>query len=122
MTNEGNAQTVGAKNYTADQEQALIDHANANEGISFKDAGVIAESWGKSPRSIIAKVQSMGLAYIPKAKPAKRPKGRTKADMLQIIADRLSADAASIGGLSKATASSLDALITLLPETAQNES
>ena len=101
------SQKVSA-NYTAEQEQALI----AAAPVSYFDAVILAENMGKSVRSVIAKVQSLELQYIPKPKPVKREKGRTKAETADLIRESL--NGAAIPGLEKAPANALNALLAAL--------
>lgn len=99
-----------AKNYTAEQEQILTDSAP----VSFEDCQQFAVDFGKTPRSVIAKVKQLGLEYIPKAKPSKKvSKGDTKAELVRKIEAELdSAD--YLGGLEKATASALVNLLGVI--------
>jgi hypothetical protein len=70
-------------NYT-DKEAKVLASASP---LTFEKAQEIADQLGKTQRSVIAKAKSMGLAYIPKAKPVKasRDMGPTKADTLSAI-------------------------------------
>ena len=65
----------------------------------------------KTHRSIIAKAKSLGIDYIPKAKPLKKAKGLTKSDLVNQIAVALGADSADFDGLDKATMSALNGLL-----------
>ena len=94
-------------NYT-DKEAKVIASASP---LTFEKAQEIADQLGKTQRSVIAKAKSMGLAYIPKAKPAKRPAGETKADLVNRIAVALGSDSAELVGLEKATTASLNAIL-----------
>ena len=96
-------------NYTPEQEQILRDAAP----VTFFEAGEFAETFGKSQRSVIAKVQSLGLDYIKKPIPAKRPKGATKAELVAEISARLGLET-PVNGLDKATASALSTLVDAL--------
>jgi hypothetical protein len=58
--------------------------------LTFEKAGELASELGKTQRSIIAKAKSLGLDYIPKAKPkATGEKGITKAQILADIREKL---------------------------------
>lgn len=92
-------------NYTAEQVAALENAAP----VSYFDAVELAENMGKSVRSVIAKVQSLELEYIPKPKPVKREKGRTKAETAALIRESL--NDAVIPNLEKAPANALNALL-----------
>lgn len=92
-----------AKNYTDEQEAHLV----SNAPISFEDTQVLAVAWDKSPASVRAKVISMGLEYVPKARPSKKvSKGDTKAELVSKIEEALDAWD-MLKGLEKSTASAL---------------
>ena len=67
---------------------------------------------GISSRSVIAKAKSLGLEYTVKAKPARKKTAPTKMDIVRAIEKGLDADQGSLDGLVKATAQSLDALLS----------
>jgi hypothetical protein len=94
-------------NYTEEQEARL----KGASPVSFADAQAFADEFGKSVKSIIAKVLSLDLEYIPKAKPAKRVGGVTKAQLVEAIAAEVGAD---LSGLEKAPARALNALALAL--------
>lgn len=94
-------------NYT-DKEAKVVASASP---LTFEKAQEIADQLGKTQRSVIAKAKSMGLVYIPKAKPAKRPAGETKSDLVNRIAVALGGDSAELVGLEKATTASLNAIL-----------
>ena len=64
-----------------------------------------------STQSIIAKAKAEGIDYIAKAPAAKRAKGATKAQIVSAIESKTNA---KLGGLEKATASSLGKLLDAL--------
>lgn len=99
--------------YTKEQEAVLTKTATENGSVSFEMAEALGEQFGKSARSVIAKVKQLGLAYTPKAKPAKREKGLTKADLIAQIAENLGTNAEVLAGLNKATAKALSELVDL---------
>ena len=78
------------------------------QDIASQDAFMAA---GKSHKSVIAKAKSMGVAYIPKAKPAKRPTQDTKSDLVDRIAVALGGESSDFDGLSKATTAALLAVL-----------
>ena len=86
--------------------------------ITFADAQALADDFGVSTKSVIAKIHSLnaqndaGITYVPKPKASKRPQGMTKADLVAAIADAVNADADALEGLSKAPARALNALLT----------
>ena len=103
-------------NYTAEQVAALIDAAP----VSYDDAVIFAAEWEKSPKSVIAKIKSLDLEYIPKAKPKKRPTQETKAQIVEDIQAMLEWE---LMGLTRATTRSLldlrGAILEYLPDTAE---
>ena len=74
--------------------------------LSLEFGGVV------TTRSVIAKAKSLGLEYTLKAKPAKKKTAPTKMDIVRAIEKGLDADKGSLDGLVKATAQSLDALLS----------
>ena len=72
----------------------------------------IAAKIGKSPRSVIAKIKSMGLPYTVK-KPTRKDGSAValKVDMVLAIAKALDMDALDLDGLTKAPRSALSALL-----------
>lgn len=97
--------------YTAKQEAAIV----AASPVSFEVAKLLGDEFGKSAQSVIAKIHSMkanGVAvdYLPKAKPVKRPKGLTKAQIVQNIANGAGLEVSKLNGLEKAGAGALSAL------------
>ena len=61
---------------------------------------------------MIAKAKSLGLDYVVKAKPTAKKVAPTKMDIVRAIEKGLDADQGSLDGLVKATALSLDALLS----------
>lgn len=104
MSNTDKAQTSDkAKNYSDNQVEQLFE----SEPVSYEDCVAFAKEWGKSPRSVIAKVKSLDLEYIPKPKPAKKVSGGpTKAELVEKIESELNCSD-YLAGLEKATASAL---------------
>jgi hypothetical protein len=85
--------------------------------LTFEKAQDIAsqdafQAAGKSQRSVIAKAKSMGIDYIPKAKPVKRATEETKSDLVDRIAVALGGDSSDFAGLSKATTAALLAVLS----------
>ena len=99
--------------YSAEMEATIraastpLTFAKAQE-IANTDAFVAAN---KSHRSVIAKAKSMGLDYEPKPAVAKRPKGITKATLVQTIADQTGLNTDTLTGLDKANMGALTALV-----------
>ena len=99
--------------YTEAQEARLIEMGT----VTYEQAIELAEEFGVSAKSVIAKIYSLnaqrdaGINYVPKARPAKRAKGVTKAELVAQIANATGADNEAIEGLSKAPAAALAALL-----------
>ena len=72
----------------------------------------LAQEFGLTQRSVIAKAKSLGLDYVVKAKPARKKASPTKVDTVRAIEKALDADANSLDGLVKATGQALDALLS----------
>ena len=104
--------TAKAANYTPEMVAIISGYSNVNGA----GAAEIADKIGKSQRSVIAKIKSMGLPYAVK-RPTRKdgsPVSR-KADMVAAIAKALDADADELAGLEKATRSALDVLLREIP-------
>ena len=97
--------------YTEKQCAALINAAP----VSFDDAKKFADDFGVSTQSVIGKVKSLGIDYIPKAPTPKRAKGATKAKLVDEIAGKLNADLEKLDGLANAKASALAYLLDAIP-------
>ena len=96
--------------YTVEQVAALTNAAP----VTFAMAEDFATEFGKTPKSVIAKVKSLGLAYVAKPVAPKRPKGLTKAELVAAIAAKLSVEAEALDGLTKATSQVLGKLLNSL--------
>jgi hypothetical protein len=95
--------------YTTDMVTIMKNSAPLNAEI----CGELAKTFGNvSARSVIAKAKSEGIEYIVKAKPARKKLAPTKMDIVRAIEKGLDADQGSLDGLVKATAQSLDALLS----------
>lgn len=90
--------------YTNKQVDVLKDASP----VSYNDAVVFAADFDKSVKSVISKVQSLGLPYIKKVVTPKRPSPLTKVQLVDLIAYNIGAD---LKGLAGATAASLTALL-----------
>ena len=86
--------------YDKDQEARLRDAAP----VSYEDAVKLGVEMDKSTRSVIAKVKSLELAYVPKTQAPKRPAVETKAELVELIEAALGVD---LPGLKGATAKAL---------------
>ena len=100
--------------YTVEQENVLREAAPVN----WEMAQTLATELGVSPRSIVAKVQQLGLEYVAKPAPERAPAKVTKAQMVAQIADRLNMRADLLEGLADAKADALRnlALAVQLPQ------
>lgn len=96
-----------SRNYTPEMEEAL----RASQPVTFERAVEIAAEFGKTPRSVISKVKSLGLDYVPRVVAPKRPEGKTKVALLAEIAAALKVEATALDGLEKATSRSLANLL-----------
>ncbi len=95
--------------YTADMVKVMSETAPLNAEICEG----LAKTFGNvSTRSVIAKAKSLGLEYHVKAKPVRKKVAPTKMDIVRAIEKGLDADQGSLDGLVKATAQSLDALLS----------
>jgi hypothetical protein len=100
-------------NYTP--EMVAILKAEATP-ITYARAGELAEEFGKSLRSVVAKILSEEIEYEGKPVAPKRPKGLTKAELLAEIENALADEdgVPVLAGLEKATSQSLSALLAAL--------
>jgi len=109
MTNSAKAKAEAAKNYSAEQEAAI----KAAAPLNLEKAKALAEEFGKSWRSVVAKALSMEVEYISQPKPTKKPHQTTKAELVSAIEERLNTN---LSGLEKATGRALANLVEALPE------
>lgn len=99
--------------YTKKEVATLNKLAETNGSVTYEDAVALSEDFGKSVRSVISKVKSLDLPYTPKAKPAKREKGLTKAELVAQVAENLGVEADVLAGLEKSTARAIGKLVEL---------
>ena len=91
----------------------MVDRIKACEPLNASICQELAMEFGNvTSRSVIAKAKSLGLDYTLKAKPAPKKVAPTKMQIVKAIEKALDADEGSLDGLVKATASSLDALLS----------
>ena len=93
-------------NYTKKMEAEL-----ASEAMTYERAVSLAETWGLSVKSVIAKTKSLGIDYTPKAKALRKSSGITKADLVKQIEAKLDCQ---LDGLANASASALNTLLGAL--------
>ena len=98
--------------YTLAQEAVL----KAASPIDFPNAVRLGVELGVSTKSVISKVQNMGLVYVRKEQPVRKVQGPTKADLVAQIQDALKDKVAPnvLEGLVNANLASLSALATAL--------
>ena len=116
MSKADKAAAEKAKNYSAEQEAAIVAAAPLN----LEKAKALAESFGKSWRSVVAKAGSMGVEYVAQEKPRKREAAVTKTELVRLIESEVAAEAESLAGLEKATVRSLSRLLAVV-HNADNE-
>ena len=90
--------------YTDKETAAVV----AAAPLTFESAQALADKLGKTHRSVIAKAKSLGVDYVPKAKPAKRTPGVRKADLVEQISAAVGED---MDGLNGATMAALEKLV-----------
>jgi hypothetical protein len=83
------------------------------ESVSYDQAVELAVELGQTLKSIISKVQFLGIPYIKKAVPAPKPVQTTKAELVVSIQNRC--PAIDLSGLVGATRDALVALDAYLP-------
>lgn len=91
--------------YTAEMTAALVaEFVAGNTPVE-----VLAEKFGKSVRSVVAKLSREGV-YVAKATSTK-VKGPTKADLVAKLAERYGVDPTVLASLEKATKEALEVLV-----------
>ena len=78
----------------SDYTKEMVAAIQTAEPLTFEKAQELASTdafvrAGKTTRSVVAKAKSLGVDYIPKAKPATKEVGPTKADYLADIRSAL---------------------------------
>lgn len=97
--------------------EVMVAKLNAVAAWDFASAEAFAKENNLSTRSVVSKIKSLGLAYTPKPKAArKNPDAVRKADVVTAIALRIGADADKLAGLAKADMKALAELARVLPE------
>lgn len=97
-------------NYTDEQVQMLRDA----EPVNYDKATELAEALGKNVRSVIAKCKREGIEYLAKEAEPKRPRGKTKRELVEAIEAETNA---TLTGLEKAPAQVINTLIDLFEVT-----
>ena len=99
-------------NYTPEMLAVIAGYDSFNK----ETATEIADKIGKSPRSVIAKIKSMGLSYAVQRPVRKDGSPITrKIDTVIAIARALDMDALELEGLTKAPKAALEALLREIP-------
>ncbi len=99
-------------NYTPEMLAVIAQYDSFDKDVAID----IAERIGKSPRSVIAKIKSMGLEYYVQRPVRKDGKPITrKIDTVIAIAKALDMDALELEGLTKAPKAALEALLREIP-------
>lgn len=95
--------------------EKMVATLNAGSPWTFAAAEAFAKENNLSTRSVVSKIKSLGLDYIPKPKAArKNPDAVRKADVVAALAAKLGADADTLAGLAKADAKALAELVRVL--------
>jgi hypothetical protein len=112
MSNTDKAVAEKALNYSAKQVAAIV----AASPMDFETAGKLGASFDppKSARSVVSKIKSLGLEYITKPVPEKKPAKVTKAESVSAIESASEVDSGLFSGLEKATVASLVNLLNSL--------
>ena len=99
-------------NYTPEMLTVISGYDSYDKDVAVEIAALI----GKSPRSVIAKIKSMGLDYTVQ-RPVRKDGSAIarKADTVDEIARALSMDVADLEGLTKAPRNALMALLREIP-------
>ena len=100
--------------YETSQVETIQRAAQKLGTLNGQIAGELAKEIGKSKRSVIAKIKSLGLDYTVAAKPVKGTRATSKAEYIAAIAKALDADASSFAGLEKSTALALSNLLAAI--------
>ena len=99
-------------NYTPEMIAVIEEYSSFDKAVAIE----IADKIGKSPRSVIAKIKSMGLVYYVQRPVRKDGKPITrKMDTVIAIAKALDMDALELDGLTKAPKAALEALLREIP-------
>ena len=93
-------------NYTPKMEAEI-----ASETMTYDRAVSLADTWGLSVKSVIAKTKSLGIDYTPKARAPRKTSGITKAQLVAQIESKLDCQ---LDGLNNASAKSLSTLLGAL--------
>ena len=88
-----------------------MEHELASLPMDYYRAESLAEQWGLSVKSVVAKTKSLGLDYLPKPIIRNNPNFISKLDLIRKIERKLNCE---LPGLEKASAYSLNTLLKAL--------
>ena len=108
QSNKCEVQMTKTVNYTPE----MVSEMAAQTPLNLEKAKALSIQLNRSVRSIIAKAKREGIDYVSVKPVAKRVKGKTKAELVAVIAEKVGAD--SLEGLEKAPAITLGRLLECL--------
>ena len=108
QSNKCEVQMTKTVNYTPE----MVSEMAAQTPLNLEKAKALSIQLNRSVRSIIAKAKREGIDYVSVKPVAKRVKGKTKAELVAVIASKVGAD--SLEGLEKAPAITLGRLLECL--------
>jgi hypothetical protein len=106
MPKQDKTASVKAVNYTPEMEAVLVAAAPFDLELAKK----IGQEIGRSHRSVISKVKSLGLEYVAKKPEPKRITPETKADIVNQLEYDLCVEKGGLKDLAKATTAALVSL------------
>lgn len=89
----------------------MVAQLMAASSWNYYDCEAFADEYKLSTRSVISKVKSLGLLYVPKPKPVAKGGQVRKTDVVEGIATAVGVTFESVEGLAKADKRSLTALL-----------
>ena len=106
------SKTEAQANYSAEAVETLVStYESANTDAERKEAvEMLAQRFGKTTRSVIAKLSSLGVYQKAEKVTKTGSKVETKAEIVSEIATILSVDAEALASLANASKASLNAL------------
>lgn len=103
---------IKAANYTAEMVDVMRSHAP----LDAAKCATLAESFGKSVKSVIAKAAREGIPYNRKIRTTKTGGDIiAKQELIKAIAKATNAESEQLAGLSRSPKTTLSFLLTLLP-------
>lgn len=93
----------------------LVTELEAQDSWTFEDAAKFADINNLSTRSVVSKIKSLKINYVPKAKVVSTSAPRiTKADLVSTIVTKLGGSHEELEGLENANLRSLAALLKII--------